>query len=112
MRVLRRVWLLLDRGGRRLLLYVVWGYQRYFGWLLGGQCRFLPSCSHYAEEALQRGPLFPAVGLILWRVVRCQPLCRGGEDPVPEWMGRGGYHLGALDRRPGGKDEGGDQPGG
>ncbi len=96
MSALRRAWLPVDRGARQMLLYLVWGYQRYFGWLLGGQCRFLPSCSHYAEEALQRGPLAPAVALIVWRVLRCQPLCRGGEDPVPNWMGRKGYHLGDL----------------
>lgn len=97
-RALKLFWLPLDRGTRRVLLLVVWGYQKYLGWLLGGHCRFLPTCSCYAEEALQRGPLLPALWLIFWRILRCQPLCRGGEDPVPEWMGRGGYHLGRLDR--------------
>lgn len=83
-----RIFRWLDRALRRVLLAAVRGYQKYLGWLLGGHCRFVPSCSHYAEEALQRGPLMPAIGLIVWRLVRCQPLCKGGFDPVPRWMGR------------------------
>ena len=86
--LLLRAWLPLDRGARWGLLYMVWGYQRYFGWLLGGRCRFVPTCSHYAEEALQRGPLPHALFLIVWRLLRCQPLCRPGEDPVPDWMAK------------------------
>ncbi|MCC6547056.1 membrane protein insertion efficiency factor YidD [Candidatus Sumerlaeota bacterium] len=74
----------------RFLLALVHGYQRYLGWLLGGQCRFVPSCSCYAEEALHRGPLVPALCLIIWRLLRCQPLCKGGMDEVPRWLGRKG----------------------
>ncbi len=77
---------LIDRLFRRLLLAGVHGYQRYLGWLMGGHCRFVPSCSCYAEEALQRGPLWKAVLLIVWRLARCQPLCKGGFDPVPDSM--------------------------
>ena len=86
-RLFEILWVI-DRFLRRLLLAAVHGYQRYLGWLLGGQCRFVPTCSHYAEEALQRGPLVPAIGLILWRLLRCQPLCKGGFNPVPRWMNR------------------------
>jgi hypothetical protein len=53
-----------------------------FGVLLPDACRFTPTCTHYAQEAvLRRGP---AVGVCLaaWRVLRCQPLGRGGYDPV------------------------------
>jgi uncharacterized protein len=75
-----------DRAMRWVLLFGVHGYQRTLSIILGGQCRFVPSCSHYAEEALQRGPLFPALGLIIWRIARCQPLCRGGFDSVPDWL--------------------------
>lgn len=46
-------------------------------------CRFSPTCSAYAEEALEKlGPL-RAAPLIVWRIVRCHPLCKGGYDPVP-----------------------------
>jgi len=77
-----------DRLLRRALLAGVHFYQRWLGWLLGGHCRFQPTCSCYAEEALQRGPLIPALWLIVWRLARCQPLCKGGFDPVPEWMNK------------------------
>ena len=56
-------------------------------------CRFTPTCSAYAIEAFQKRGFF--VGLILstWRILRCNPFCEGGYDPVPEkgWrtMGRG-----------------------
>ena len=52
------------------------------GWL-GGQCRYFPTCSHYAEASIRsRGP---AVGgaLALWRILRCNPFGAGGLDPAP-----------------------------
>jgi len=45
-------------------------------------CRFTPSCSHYAAEALQRHGLIVGSLRTTWRLLRCQPLCRGGYDPV------------------------------
>ncbi|MEO8376500.1 MAG: membrane protein insertion efficiency factor YidD [Candidatus Sumerlaeota bacterium] len=84
MKLLRAI----DRMFCRLLLALVHGYQRYLGWLLGGQCRFTPTCSCYAEEALQRGPAIPALALIVWRLLRCQPFCKGGIDEVPPGLGR------------------------
>lgn len=59
------------------------GYQLSLSPFLRPCCRFVPSCSDYALEALQRKPLFEGLWLILRRVFRCQPLCRGGFDPVP-----------------------------
>ncbi|MGE4564744.1 MAG: membrane protein insertion efficiency factor YidD [Victivallaceae bacterium] len=47
-------------------------------------CRFTPSCSHYAIEALERHGLIRGGFLTCWRLLRCQPFCRGGLDPVPE----------------------------
>jgi uncharacterized protein len=52
------------------------------GWL-GGQCRFSPTCSHYAEDAIRaRGALVGGL-FAAWRVLRCNPFGRGGIDPAP-----------------------------
>lgn len=65
------------------LVALVRGYQLFVSPLLGPRCRFYPSCSTYAIQALRRhGPLR---GLVLasWRLLRCNPWNRGGIDPVP-----------------------------
>ncbi|MBC8043128.1 MAG: membrane protein insertion efficiency factor YidD [Rhizobacter sp.] len=46
-------------------------------------CRFEPSCSQYGLEAFQTHSLFKALGLTVWRIVRCNPFVAGGYDPVP-----------------------------
>ncbi|MCQ2451481.1 MAG: membrane protein insertion efficiency factor YidD [Clostridia bacterium] len=55
-------------------------------------CRFTPSCSAYAVEALKIHGIFFGLPLIIWRVLRCNPLCKGGYDPVPPkktfWKGK------------------------
>jgi uncharacterized protein len=68
----------------RLLLVGMIGLYRLTlsGWL-GGQCRFSPTCSHYAEEAVRsRGAIVGSL-LAFRRVLRCNPFGRGGLDPVP-----------------------------
>ena len=50
---------------------------------LGEVCRFQPSCSDYAVAAIERHGALKGCFLALWRVIRCNPLCRGGDDPVP-----------------------------
>lgn len=51
--------------------------------LLGSNCRFHPSCSVYAIEALRKHGLLAGLKLSVWRVLRCNPWCAGGHDPVP-----------------------------
>jgi uncharacterized protein len=51
---------------------------------LPASCRFVPSCSEYAAEALARHGFFQGAALAIWRVLRCHPFARGGYDPVPE----------------------------
>lgn len=46
-------------------------------------CRYVPSCSEYAAEAVARHGIFYGTGLAVWRLLRCNPLTRGGHDPVP-----------------------------
>ncbi len=68
----------------RLLILLVRAYQLSFAALLGGQCRFTPSCSAYAIDALARHGAGRGAALATGRVLRCSPFCAGGHDPVPE----------------------------
>lgn len=52
--------------------------------LLPPACRYVPSCSEYAAEAVARHGIFRGVTLACWRLLRCNPLARGGFDPVPK----------------------------
>lgn len=63
-----------------LLLGLVRGYQRAISPLLRPCCRFVPSCSEYAAEALKRYGLIKGLGKTLYRLARCHPFCRGGYD--------------------------------
>jgi putative membrane protein insertion efficiency factor len=68
----------------RLILILLAGYKLLLSPLLGRHCRFYPTCSSYARIAVARfGPWRGGV-LTAWRLLRCQPLCEGGNDPVPE----------------------------
>ncbi|HEX8437213.1 membrane protein insertion efficiency factor YidD [Archangium sp.] len=58
-------------------------YKRFLSPLLPPACRFHPTCSVYALEALQKHGALRGVRLTLWRLLRCQPLHPGGIDPVP-----------------------------
>ncbi len=48
-----------------------------------GVCRFTPTCSQYAKEAITKYGVFKGTGLALWRVSKCHPFHAGGYDPVP-----------------------------
>lgn len=62
----------------RLLLW----YKKYLSPFLPRSCRFEPTCSEYAREALRKYGLWRGLLLSLWRVLRCNPYSRGGYDPV------------------------------
>ena len=66
------------------------------GWL-GGQCRFHPSCSHYAEEAIRVHGAIRGSAMAVWRVLRCNPFGRGGFEPVPPRAGHVEYDAVAHD---------------
>ncbi len=68
---------------RRGLTFLVKLYQYTFGLLLPPSCRFYPSCSEYATEALRIHPIHYAIWLIIKRLLKCQPFSQGGLDPVP-----------------------------
>lgn len=67
-----------------LLVALVRGYQRFISPGLPPSCRFYPSCSQYALEALQRHGALKGTLLAARRLTRCHPFNPGGEDPVPE----------------------------
>ena len=58
-------------------------YQRCVSPFLAPRCRFSPTCSQYAIEAVQTHGAVLGGLYALWRIVRCQPLSKGGYDPVP-----------------------------
>jgi uncharacterized protein len=68
----------------RLLLALVRAYQRFLSPLLPPRCRFLPTCSQYAAEAVERHGAAHGSWLALRRVARCHPFHPGGHDPVPD----------------------------
>ena len=67
----------------RVLVAAVRGYQTYVSPALPPSCRFYPSCSAYALEALQVHGALRGTGLTLWRLLKCAPWHPGGIDPVP-----------------------------
>ncbi|UCH52287.1 MAG: membrane protein insertion efficiency factor YidD [Pseudomonadota bacterium] len=68
---------------RALILSLLRFYQRWIAPLLGQRCRFYPSCSHYAHDAVAlHGPTYGS-WLALRRLLRCHPWHPGGVDPVP-----------------------------
>ena len=68
---------------KTLSLLMLRGYQYAIRPLLGANCRFYPSCSDYAREAIDRYGVLKGVWLTLRRVGRCHPYHPGGFDPVP-----------------------------
>lgn len=69
---------------RTLLIYLIKAYRLLLSPWLGNSCRFEPSCSQYALDALEKHGALKGVPLIVWRLLRCNPWCEGGHDPVPD----------------------------
>lgn len=67
---------------RAIVGFLVW-YRRWVSPLYPATCRFHPSCSAYARDAVAMHGVWRGMGLTVWRLLRCQPFSRGGFDPVP-----------------------------
>ncbi|NLI80042.1 MAG: membrane protein insertion efficiency factor YidD [Candidatus Riflebacteria bacterium] len=72
----------LSWAARASLDFIRW-YQRWLSPFVGQGCRFQPTCSRYTHEAISRYGFWRGWGMGLWRILRCNPFCRGGDDPVP-----------------------------
>jgi putative membrane protein insertion efficiency factor len=67
----------------KIILHMPIRFYKYFISPLTGQnCRFHPTCSSYAQEAIEKLPVHIALIKIIWRLLRCQPFSKGGHDPV------------------------------
>jgi putative membrane protein insertion efficiency factor len=82
MRGLNVLW----RLPRLVLIALVRAYRLLLSPWVGQSCRFTPTCSAYAMQALQRHGAVVGVGLAGWRILRCNPWCHGGCDEVPDNM--------------------------
>ena len=65
----------------RVCRFLIRSYRAAISPLLGPRCRYLPSCSHYTEEAIERFGVLRGGLLGLWRILRCHPFARGGWIP-------------------------------
>jgi uncharacterized protein len=72
-----------DRLGRRALLLLVRSYRFFLSPVLGPACRFTPTCSAYAEEAITRFGVAKGSAMAVRRILRCHPFAAAGLDPVP-----------------------------
>ena len=71
---------------RTLLIGLVRGYRLLLSPWVGQSCRFAPTCSVYAIQALEKHGAVVGAGLAGWRILRCNPWCHGGCDEVPDNM--------------------------
>lgn len=69
---------------KTVLIWLITFYRKCISPLKPPCCRFTPTCSAYAIEALQKRGVIVGLILTTWRILRCNPFCKGGYDPVPE----------------------------
>ena len=67
---------------KTIVLYLLRGYKQTISPWLGPACRYVPSCSEYAMEAVEIHGVFRGSLMAVWRLLRCHPLVKGGYDPV------------------------------
>jgi uncharacterized protein len=78
-----------------ILLLLVRFYITFLSPFFGGACRFYPSCSNYAADAIVRHGAWHGISLAFRRLLRCNPFNKGGFDPVPDELS-----LGTVGRHP------------
>ena len=85
---------------QRLLIGLVQGYRLLFKPWLGNACRFEPTCSAYALQALQQHGALAGGALMVGRILRCHPWCDGGCDAVPAKQPALFTRIGLTERDP------------
>ncbi len=70
---------------KKLAIKLIRWYQRTFSGSGNPRCRFKPTCSNYAIQAYENYNIFYATILTIWRILRCNPLNKGGYDPIPKY---------------------------
>ena len=69
---------------KKFFIKLIVFYQKYLSALKGGStCKYIPTCSQYAIEAIERYGALKGGLLAVWRIIRCNPFSKGGFDPVP-----------------------------
>ena len=68
---------------KKILIAAIRFYQKYLSPLKGTKCPYVPSCSQYGLEAIQKYGCIKGGFLAVWRILRCNPFSKGGYDPVP-----------------------------
>ncbi len=69
---------------KTILVKIILFYKKYLSQIIKSNCIFTPTCSSYAIEAYKKHNVFYASLLIIWRILRCNSLNKGGYDPVPD----------------------------
>ena len=73
-----------SRGYDGAVVFLIKFYRRFISPLKKPSCRFTPSCSQYAIDAVREWGVLFGISLAIWRILRCNPFSAGGYDPVPE----------------------------
>jgi putative membrane protein insertion efficiency factor len=68
---------------KKFVINIIKFYQKNLSHLKKPCCRFFPTCSEYAVEAVEKHGVVKGCLLSFWRIIRCNPFCKGGYDPVP-----------------------------
>ena len=71
---------------KKTLLVIINFYRKFISPLTPPSCRFQPTCSQYALDAIDRFGAFKGGYLAIKRILRCHPFCKGGYDPVPQTL--------------------------
>jgi len=67
---------------KRVMISLIKVYRKYISPMSGPKCKFIPTCSQYSIEAIEKYGVLKGGIMSIWRILRCNPLSKGGFDPV------------------------------